>query len=216
MYSKGIPTVYEYYVCPGKNPVVSAEKCTNRRWRCDELDQLLWDKVEALLSQPEVVLAGIKAVEADSADASHFEQELTDVDARLGELDGQQEKLLQQSLMGFPEELVIKENEKINSHRAVLLPHRAELESKIDRVQRSAADMDGIKLACEMVSRALGSLSYEDKRLAIEALDIKVWIKHDELVMEGSIPMPDDLSNLYATSRCWSTPTASVFPRHAG
>ncbi len=59
-----------------------------------------------------------------------------------------------------------------------------------------------MKLACEMVSRNLGNLTYDDKRLEIEALDIKVWIKRDELIMEGSIPMPDDLSNLSITSRC--------------
>ncbi len=46
------------------------------------------------------------------------------------------------------------------------------------------------------------NLTHEDKRLAIKALDIKVWIKHDELIMEGSIPMPDDLSNLTVTSSC--------------
>ena len=64
-------------------------------------------------------------------------------------------------------------------------------------------DKDHIKLACEMVSRGLGNLTCDGKRLAIEALDIKVWIKHDELIMEGSIPMPDDLSNLTVTSRCF-------------
>ena len=63
-------------------------------------------------------------------------------------------------------------------------------------------DMDNIKLACEIVSQKLGSLTYEDKRLALKALDIKVWIKHYELTMEGSIPMSEDLSNLTVTSRC--------------
>ena len=104
--------------------------------------------------------------------------------------------------MGFPEELVIVENQKINGDRAVLLQRKAELEAKIEQTQRATVDMDNIKLACEMVSQNLSSLTYEDKRLAVKAIDIKVWIKHDELTMEGSIPMPDDLSNLHATSRC--------------
>ena len=53
-----------------------------------------------------------------------------------------------------------------------------------------------------MVSRKLGNLTYEDKRLALKALDIKVWIKPNELTMEGSIPMLDDLSNLSVTPKC--------------
>ena len=163
---------------------------------------MLWNKVETLLARPEVVLAGLKAVEADSAQADHFEQELTDVEASMKELDEQQRILFKQSLMGFPEELVIKENQKINGDRAVILQRKAELEAKIEQVQRAAVDMDSIKMVCDIVSKSLGNLTYEDKRLAIEALDIKVWIKHDELIMEGSIPIPDDLSNLTVTSRC--------------
>ncbi len=104
--------------------------------------------------------------------------------------------------MGFPEEIVIKENQKFNGDRAVLLERKAELEAKIGQTQRAVVDMDNIKLACEIVSQKLGSLTYEDKRLALKALDIKVWIKHNELTMEGSIPMVDDLSNLTVTSRC--------------
>ena len=104
--------------------------------------------------------------------------------------------------MGFPEELVIKENQKFNGDRAMLLERKAELEAKIGQTKRTAVDMDNIKLACEIVSQKIGSLTYEDKRLALKALDIKVWINHNELTMEGSIPMVDDLSNLTVTSRC--------------
>jgi len=202
VYNNGIAVVYEYYECPCKNRIVSAEKCPNRSWRREELDKLLWDKVETLLSQPEVVLAGLKAVEADSAQADYFTQTLEDVEARLTELEEEQKQLLKQSLMGFPEELVIQENQKINGDRAVLLQRKAELEAKIEQAQQATVDMDNIKLVCDMVSKSLGSLTYEDKRLAIEALDIKVWINHNELIMEGSIPIPDDLSNLTVTSKC--------------
>ena len=127
---------------------------------------------------------------------------MADVEERLKELDEQQKNLLKQSLIGFPKELVIKENQKINSNRAILMQRKAELEAKIEQTQQTAVDMNNIKLACEMVSQKLGSLTYENKRLVLEALDIKVWIKHNELTMEGSIPMPDDLSNLSVTSRC--------------
>ncbi|HEY86746.1 MAG TPA: recombinase family protein [Dehalococcoidia bacterium] len=201
-YNTRIPVVYEYYECPCKNRIVSAEKCPNRSWRREELDQLLWDKVEALLSQPEAVLVGIKAVEADSTQADYFMHTLADVEARLSELEEEQKQLLRQSLMGFPEELVIKENQKINDDRTVPLQRKVELEAKIEQAKQTTINMDNIKLVCDIVRKSLGNLTYEDKRLAIEALDIMVWINHNELRMEGSIPIPDDLSNLSITSRC--------------
>jgi hypothetical protein len=141
-------------------------------------------------------------VEADSVQVDHFEEELAKVDVNLGKLDKQQKNLLKQSLMGFPEELVIQENLKLNGERAVLMERKVELEAKIGQTQQAVVNMDNIKLACEVVSQKLGSITYEDKRLALKALDIKVWIKHNELTMEGSIPMYDDLSNLTVTSRC--------------
>ena len=145
MYNKEIPVVYEYYECPCKNNMVSAEKCPNRRWRCEELAQLLWNKVEALLSQPDVVLAGLKAVEAYSAQAVCFEQELADVEARLKEVGEQQNILFKQSLMEFPEGLVIQENQKINGARAEYLQRKTELETKIVQAQQATVDLDNIK-----------------------------------------------------------------------
>jgi len=141
-------------------------------------------------------------VEADSAQADYFAQKLADVEARLRELDEEQKQLFKQSKMGFPEDLVIQENQKINGTRAEYLQRKTELETKIVQAQQATVDLDNIKMVCDIVSKSLGNLTYEDKRLAIKALDIKVWIKGNELIMEGSIPIPDDLSNLHATSRC--------------
>ena len=194
--------VYEYYECPRKSKVVSAEKCPNETWRRDKLDELGWNRLEALLSDPEPLLAGIRAAETDSEQAIYFTQTLSKVETKLTSLDEDQQHLLQHSLRGFPEGLVIKENQKINRDRAILLQQKSELEAKIKRVQQARLDVDNIKLACNIVNRNLGILTYEKKRLALEALGIKVWIKNKELIMEGSIPIPDDLSNLNITSRC--------------
>jgi hypothetical protein len=200
-YHKGKRVVYEYYECPRKSKILSVEKCPNKTWRHDELDKLVWNKLEALLSDPEPLLAGVRAAEADSEQVIYFTQTLSEVETKLMSLDEDQQHLLQHSLRGFPEGLVIEENQKINHDRAILLQQKNELEAKINRVQRARLDLDNIKLACNIVNRNLGNLTYETKRLVLEALDIKVWIKNKELIMEGSIPIPDDLSNLNITSR---------------
>ena len=153
------------------------------------------------MSDPEPLLAGVRAAEADSEQVIYFTQTLSEVETKLMSLDEDQQHLLQHSLRGFPEGLVIEENQKINHDRAILLQQKNELEAKINRVQQARLDLDNIKLACNIVNRNLGNLTYETKRLVLEALDIKVWIKNKELIMEGSIPIPDDLSNLNITSR---------------
>jgi hypothetical protein len=47
-----------------------------------------------------------------------------------------------------------------------------------------------IEKACELVVRNLGNLSFEEKRLVLDALKIKVLIDGDDVAIQGSIPVP--------------------------
>jgi len=70
---------------------------------------------------------------------------LADIEASLKELDEQQNILFKQSLMGFPGDLVIQENQKINGARAEYLQRKTELETKIVQAQQATVDLDNIK-----------------------------------------------------------------------
>ncbi len=61
--------------------------------------------------------------------------------------------------------------------------------------------MESIERFCAVVRQNLGELTFEDKRLALEALSIKVWVDGDNLEIEGAIPIvEDDIQSI--TSRC--------------
>ena len=106
-------------------------------------------------------------------------------------LDKQQDELLQWALKGFPEETVIQENEKINNVRNELNQRRAELEKRIEVAKQAEVNIQGIKEACELVSKNLEELSFENKRLALEALNIKIWVDGESITIDGAIPMTD-------------------------
>ena len=96
------------------------------------------------------------------------------VNTLLKELDREQETLLQWAQKGFPEETIIKENEKINNRRTELKQWKVRLESHIEVAKRANVDIQDIKKACELVSKNLTELSFENKRLVLQALSIKV------------------------------------------
>ena len=96
-----------YYQCPGEERIVSPTRCKNRRWNANRLEDLVWQQIEALLTQPEIVLAGLKTRMDDANEASHLEPELVQVNRRLKALDKDQEELLRRALMGFPDKLVL-------------------------------------------------------------------------------------------------------------
>ena len=61
--------------------------------------------------------------------------------------------------------------------------------------------MECIERFCELVRHNLGDSTFEDKRLALEALQIKVWVNGNNVNIEGVIPVvEDDIES--ATLRC--------------
>ena len=190
-----------YYECPGGDRMVSPTKCRNRRWNANRLEELVWQQIEALLIQPEVVLAGLKTRMDETKEATHLERELAEVSKRLKSLDKEQQQLLQWALKGFPEETVIAENKRINEQRAILEQRKIELETRIEQARETEVNMESIERFCEVVRQNLVEFTFENKRLALEALSIKVWVEGNKLDIEGAIPISrDDIQSI--TSRC--------------
>jgi site-specific DNA recombinase len=194
-------TYVPYYECPGQERIVSPTPCKNRRWNANHLERVVWEQIESLLSKPEVILAGLNAKQNEANEAQSLQHELDQVSRQLKGLDREQEQLLQWALKGFPEETVIKENERINRLRAELKQRRGELEARIEQVKQASTDIQGIERFCELARQNLGDLTFENKRLALEALQIKVWVDGSSVNIEGAIPIPEgDIVSM--TQRC--------------
>jgi len=113
----------------------------------------------------------------------------------------EQQQLLQWALKGFPEETVVAENKRLNEQRAILEQRKSELETRIEQAKQTEVDMECIERFCELVRQNLGNFTFEDKRLALEALQVKVWVDGDNVNIEGAIPVgEEDIES--ATPRC--------------
>ncbi len=190
-----------YYECPGGDRMVSPTKCRNRRWNANRLEELVWQQIETLLTQPEMVLAGLKTRMDEANEVSYIERELLDIDRRFKSLDKEQQQLLQWALKGFPEETVVAENKRINGQRDLLKQRKSELDARLEQARETEVNMESIERFCEVVRQNLGEFTFEDKRLALEALSIKVWVDGNNLEIEGAIPIPrDDIQSI--TARC--------------
>ncbi len=199
--SKSNPHYVYYYHCPCKDRIVSPDPCPNRRWNADKLETLVWRQIETFLSKPEVVLSSIEETQDNVSQEEYLKQELNNVEVALKTICKDQENLLRQSLMGFPEEIVTAENKKYNQERADLLKRKAELEANIEGIKQTKVNVVSIERFCEMIKKSLGNLTFEDKRLALDALGIKVWVKGDEIVIEGLIPIGEECAFDSVTSR---------------
>ncbi len=123
-------------------------------------------------------------------------------------MDRQQKNFLQWALKGFPEDTVVKENERINQERSALKDRKVELQKRIQEVKDHEIDVEGIEQFCKQARQNLVDFTYDDKRLSLEALQVEVLIDNNTISIRGAIPISlDDIV---------STPAGSSIPEISG
>lgn len=187
---------YEYrrYACScaaGISSSFSVDRCHNKGWSADKIESLVWTQIEHILSNPGLIITELEKQRQDSNEVSVLETELRQVARQLKELDRDQAQLLQWALRGFPEDQVLAENKKLNTGRESLKLQRVELERKIKASQEAAISVPKLEHFVRLMREKLSMLDFETKRMAIEMLDIKVWIDGHNVEVTGVIPVSD-------------------------
>ena len=179
-----------YYYCCGRLRQVTSNHCDNKTYQGDYLETLVWQKIEELLTSPEVITGGLerRKHETNQLDLAN---EIGSIEKRLINLDKEQEELLAWALKGFPEETVIRENAKINLYRDNLKSRLSELSARMSEAKQNEFDLVGLKHFCELARHNIKNFGYGEKRLALEALRIEVWIDSENISMTGAVPTCD-------------------------
>jgi site-specific DNA recombinase len=182
------------YRCTGKLRMVQpVNRCDNRSWKADNLETLVWEQIQRVLEKPELVITELEKQRQDADRAGVLETELKQAERQLKALDREQAQLLQWAIKGFPEETVLAENKKINTRRESLKAHKAELEAQIKASQDAAISLPKLERFVELMREKLTTLDYETKRLALDMLNIKVWLDGHNVEITGTLPITDDV-----------------------
>jgi site-specific DNA recombinase len=182
------------YRCLGRwKDYAPTERCHNKAWGADKLEALVWQQIEGVLANPEIIATELEKQRQDADQLGVFETELQQVERQLKSLDREQEQLLQWALKGFPESQVIAENKRLNTRRESLKAQEAELEAQIKASQEAVISIPKLERFVELLRQRLTTLGFETKRMAIESLDLKVWLDGDSVEITGIIPTEADV-----------------------
>jgi site-specific DNA recombinase len=189
---------YEYrrYACSGaagKASPSSIQRCHNKGWMADRLEALVWKQIERVLDDPSLIISEIERQRTDADSLSILETEQRHIERQLKAVDRDQAQLLEWAIKGFPEDMVEAENKKLNARREGLNTQKQELERRIKASQDATITMPKLEQFVELVRQRLGNADFETKRMAIEALDIKVWIDGQNVEITGVIPVSDSV-----------------------
>jgi len=211
--AKGKRYIWRRYRCCGSVKMYSpVNRCHNKSWSANTLEPLVWSQIERVLDNPELIIAEIEKQCQDANQLSVLEVELQQVEKHLKALDREQKQLLQWALKGFPEETVVAENKRINEKRANLHAQKAELETQLKASQEAAISLPKLEHFVELMRDKLSALDYEAKRLALDMLNIKVWLDGYNVEITGTLPVSDDV---IVTTQPWSSflPNTAIIAR---
>ena len=183
---------YRRYMCacaPGMPE--SVNRCHNKGWSADKLEALVWTQIKGILANPRLIIIELEKQRQGTNEVGVLEAELRQVERQLKAIDNDQSQLLQWALKGFPEVMVNTENKKLNVRRESLKVQKAELEQKIKASQEAAISLPRLEHFVELIREKLATLDFETKRMALEMLDIKVWIDGYNVEVTGVIPISD-------------------------
>ncbi len=182
------------YICSGKQRMmVPVNRCHNRSWQAGKLESMVWTEIERVLDNPELIIKEIEKQRQDANELGVLDTELQQVKRQLKALAREQKELLDNALRGFPESLIISENKRINSKRASLEAQKAELEAQIKASQDAAISLPKLEHFVELLRQKLTTLDFETKRLALDMLNIQVWLDGHNVEITGIIPVMDDV-----------------------
>jgi len=195
---------YRYYRCAGTKPT-SARKaiCWEAYIKADWLEQVVWDAVSEAIKNPEVMIAALKEQIEDQKGSLVKE---TDIDIEMKKLgrkikayDSQQKRLVKLFRLG-----VINENAILDELNQVKVDRKTDQEclAELDKSKKTLADLQQAEIKlndfCDAIRQQIDCSSYETKRLALDALDVKVYATRDSINIQGIIPV--DLVTIAQTS----------------
>jgi regulator of replication initiation timing len=112
------------------------------------------------------------------------------VERRLGALAREQQRLVRLYRYGEIDDSYIEsELQRLAKERESLTLERKGLEERLGEKPITPDDLQAVKEYCKQVAQNLGSLSFEEKRLALEVLQVKLTVEKDRLVLDGALPL---------------------------
>jgi site-specific DNA recombinase len=181
------------YRCIGKRKMYSpVNRCPNKSWGADKIEELVWVQIEHVLENPELIIAEVEKQRQEANQLGVLETELQQLERQLKAIDREQSQLLQWALKGFPEDQVVAENKRLNAARENLKAQKVELETRIEASQEATVSLPNLERFVDLMRQKLSTLDYETKRMALDMLGIKVWLDGGSVEITGFIPVMDD------------------------
>jgi site-specific DNA recombinase len=210
---------YHYYVCHGRiNPLHTfhAGTCTGRYAPADQLDELVWQDLVQVLTNPTIVAQALERAHGGYWLPQELQARLHKLETAVKQLDHQQARLLDAYLAGVVElaEFERKRGE-ITQKRESLQQQAAQLQATTEQRIELGKTLTSIELFCKQVREGLVETTFAQRRELIELLIDRVIVTDQTVEIRYVIPTQPDGPHLpFCLLRTDYRPPAAGTERH--
>lgn len=183
----GKPNSQRWYRCGKSQSIASPERCLNRQLHAPRTEEAVWQQIETMLAHPEIVLTALEIQAKEAKQIEPLQSRLEQIETQLENRQKQKERIWRAFELTGDEGTFKQDIERLTREITSLENEMLELEHKIQSYEQYEIDAERIKEACQLFSTNLKGLSYEEKRFALEALQIRVLVDGESIKLEGVI-----------------------------
>jgi len=187
----GCPTRgYRYYRCRATKRIYAPDNpCDARLVNADQLEPLVWNEVKKALLNPNLITAELERLTREDRRTS-LEEDIERAKDKLESLGREERRILKLYRYGeFDLELLEKEMKEIAKEKVAWEAERVRLEERLETQRLLEGQREAIETYCRWASQNIEGFGYEEKRKAIEALQVGVTVSKDRrVVIRGVIP----------------------------
>jgi site-specific DNA recombinase len=187
---------YRYYLCRGRTDalrVAQGQRCSARYIPAEQLDELVWADLCALLADPAQVAGALERARGGAWLPQELQARQQTICQALGQLERQQQRLLDAYLAEVVELAELeRKRQALDRRRATLLAQQHQLDAVAEQRLELRAVADGIEAFCQTVRAGLATATFAQRRLLVELLIDRVVITDGEVEIRYVLPTSPD------------------------
>jgi site-specific DNA recombinase len=180
----------QIYRCSSRVRV--GKPCGGGRIVARELEAWVWEQVSNALRHTEVLAAEMERRRAEGPDET-LTADLDTARREFTKRDRKQAQLLQRFTASdddsFPWELVEREIARLEGEKVKFLSAAEKIERRLVEQQHSVSQLENLTAYCARVAQNLDTFGFAEKRMAYEALAIRITGNGHDSTLVGSIPL---------------------------
>jgi site-specific DNA recombinase len=191
---------YRYYVCRGRTDALRAaqgQRCTARYSPADQLDELVWRDLCAVMTNPEIIGYALERAHGGHWLPQELQAQLEALTKAAKQLERQQERLLDAYIANVIQlaELERKRKELTQKQEAI---QKQTSQLQATATQRIALSQvaESIEAFCAQIRPVLEEASFEQKRQLVELLIDRVIVSDGEVEIRYVIPTQPEGSHV--------------------